>query len=504
MRTALPAFFAFAAVVFLGAGTARAATLTVGQGKQYPNPCAAIAAAQPNDEIDVSPGTYSDTCEINVAGLVLKGVGGQPKIDLMGSIQPFQSKGIYVVSADNVRIENLELTGAQISNADGANGAGLRVTGHGLVVHGCYIHDNQDGILAAPLTDGGTITIEYTELSHNGLGDGCNQGGCTHNVYISKLSSTVRYDKTIFQYNWSHDIASDTPDKGHLLKSRSRETDVLYNRITGEMGHESYCIDIPNGGLGIVVGNMIEQGANPDNQSLLTYGLEGIDNADMRLFVAFNTFVNDYTKGTFIDVAAGGMLTAHDNIMKGPGTPSTTGALSPDNLSGVDPLLVDPANFDYHLQAGSPARGKAVDPGKADMFSLTPTAEYAHPLAMVPRPTAMDLGAFEYGVSTDGGTTGDGGGSGSSGGGSSSGGDDGGPITTRPDGGGTGDDGGSNNASSGSSGGCGCDAAGADGGARMTAVIGLLGLVLIHFRRATPPKKPSMSGSSPPKRQVRR
>ncbi len=33
---------------------------------------------------------------------------------------------------------------------------------------------------------------------------------------------------------------------------------------------------------------------------------------------------------------------AHDNIFSGMGTPSNTGALSADNLSGVDPMFVGP------------------------------------------------------------------------------------------------------------------------------------------------------------------
>jgi hypothetical protein len=399
--------------------------LMVGPTQTITKPCDAIAMAQVGQEIDIAPGTYTDSCEITTAGLWLKGVGGQPKIDLSGTNHPADYKGIYVIAADNVTIDNLELTGAHIDDSEGGNAAALRVTGHGLVVDGCYIHDNQNGVLAAPLVDGGIITIQNTELSHNGLGDACDQGGCVHNVYISKTSATVRYDQTIFQFNWSHDLASETADKGHLLKSRSRETDVFYNRITGETGHDSYEVDIPNGGLGIVVGNAIEKGPNADNPTLLAYGEEGIDNPSSELYVVDNTFVNDFASGTFISVAAGGMLTAHNNILFGPGTPSNTGALPADNLSGTDPLFVAPAAYDYHLQAASPAIGKGVGVLKAGTtMSLLPIFEYVQPLGSVNRLTQHDLGAFEYGTVT----TGVGADAGDSG--SASGGDDGGGGVT--------------------------------------------------------------------------
>jgi hypothetical protein len=355
-----------AAAALVASHAAGAATLQVGPNQTFATPCDAVAAAQPNDEIDVAPGTYTDSCTISVAGLTIKGVGGQPKIDLSGTDHPAQYKGIYVVDADGVTLENLELTGAHISEANGANGAGVRAEAQGLTVRGCFIHDNQDGILGD-----GSITVEYTELYDNGLGPGCDDGnGCTHNIYIGNA------DTVVFRFNWSHHVATDLPDKGHLFKSRAKSNTILYNRLTGEDGFDSYEIDMPNGGLAIVVGNMVEKGSKSGNGTMLTWGEEGASNPDKRVFVVANTFVDDLGGGSFLGVS-GATLTAHDNIFVGT---ASAGSLSADNLVGIDPLFVDRASYDYHLTASSPALGKAVDPGMADSFSLMPTFEYVQPL----------------------------------------------------------------------------------------------------------------------------
>lgn len=385
---------------------AHSATLNVGPGMQYSSPCVAVAAASPGDTILVTPGTsaYTDSCKVDVQGLTIKGVGGQPAIDLSGTVPIPNEKGIFDVTADDVTIDNIELRGGSVGDSAaqlGANGAGIRDEASGLTVIHCYIHDNQDGILATPGSPGSTLTVEYTELSHNALGDACSGGGCTHNIYVGSNNMEL----FVFAFNWSHDAGDgNAAGNGHLVKTRAEESYLLYNSLTGEMGTESYELDLPQGGLGVVVGNVIEKSPMAENPILLTYAEESSMNTSTELYVASNTFVSDYgSSATFIKVASG-TLTAHDNLFGSPGTPSTTGALSADNLQPASPMFVSPSTYDYHLMAGSPAIGAGVDPGSAGTFSLTPTFEYVKPLESVARATGstLDVGAFQFGTNVSG------------------------------------------------------------------------------------------------------
>jgi hypothetical protein len=65
-------------------------------------------------------------------------------------------------------------------------------------------------------------------------------------------------------------------DVGHLLKSRAARSHILYNRLTDETGgRASYELEFPNGGLAYVVGNVIEQAATTENETIISFGAEG-------------------------------------------------------------------------------------------------------------------------------------------------------------------------------------------------------------------------------------
>src|SRR5438067_6473926 len=96
------------------AGSASAATLSVGPGKTYAAPCAAFAAAKDGDTIEITGNTtYSgDVCGIYRNNLTIRGVNGRPKIDAAG--RNAMGKGTWVVGGNNVTIENVEMLGARV------------------------------------------------------------------------------------------------------------------------------------------------------------------------------------------------------------------------------------------------------------------------------------------------------------------------------------------------------------------------------------------------------
>jgi MYXO-CTERM domain-containing protein len=358
------------------------ATLTVGPSGSYATPCQAVAAAADGDTIEIdAAGSYAgDVCAIARNRLTLRGVRGRAHIDAAG--QNYGGKAIWVVQGNDTVIENIELSGATVPDT---NGAGIRQEGTNLTVRSSYFHDNENGILtnADPNSE---ILIETSEFARNGYGD-----GYSHNMYIGNIK------RFTLRYSYSH-----SAKVGHLVKSRAAENFILYNRLTGEAdGTESYEINLPNAGTSYVIGNLVQQGPTTENSAMLDYGSEGPSNAGNDLYVVNNTFVNERSGGAvFVSIASAVTVPAvvKNNVFMGTGTPvSQASAVQANNFTGSSPMLLDPANFDYHLAPGSPCVDQGADPGSGNGVSLVPIAQYVHPVSFQGRVTVgtIDIGAYE-------------------------------------------------------------------------------------------------------------
>jgi hypothetical protein len=355
---------------------------SVGPGHTYAKPCQAIAAAQPGDIIEIDAagnGTYDgDVCQWSKDRLTIRGVNGRARIDAAGNNSG--GKAIWVISGNNTVIRNVELSGAAVPDQ---NGAGIRQEGAGLTVIGSYFHDNENGILAGANASS-DIVIESSEFARNGHGD-----GYSHNMYIGDVRSFT------LRYSYSHDAKV-----GHLVKSRAVTNYVLYNRLTGQAGTSSYELDLPNGGLSYVIGNLVQQGSGTQNPAMVAYGLEGLTHPSTQLYVINNTFVNDLGSGTAVLVAGSvAPVRAQNNISTGsPTFVSQAGATLTTNCLSANPAFVNRAAFDYHLQATSPCLDIGSAPGSGQGYALAPTQQYVYNVGHGPRAVvgpAIDAGAFE-------------------------------------------------------------------------------------------------------------
>jgi len=368
----------------------RAATLHVGSTEQYKTPCAALAVAVDGDTVLIDPGTYTgNVCAFSQNNLTIEGTSptNRPIINANGTAA--QKKGTWVVSGSNFTVMNVEMEGASVSKADGDNGAAIREQGVNWTVENCYFHNNQDGILESNVA-GSKILIEYSEFANNGVSSG-SLAGQEHNLYIGHAA------QLIFQYNYSHNALV-----GHLLKTRAALNYILYNRLTGENGTDSYETDVPNGGTTYFIGNLIQQGPNTGNGAMLSYLEEGTNSANPGhdLYVTSNTFVNQYTGGsTFLQIGTADTVPvlAQDNIFYGGGTLSTQGStVFSGNFTG-NPLFVNLTNYNYNLSTGSPAINAATSEGvSSEGYSLVPVYQYVHPTCGVTRQNAADIGGLAY------------------------------------------------------------------------------------------------------------
>ncbi len=187
---------------------------------------------------------------------------------------------------------------------------------------------------------------------------------------------------------------------GHNVKSRATANYVLYIRIMDEEdGRANYAIDLPNGGLSYVIGNLVQHGARAENQTFISYGAEGLIHRLNKLYLINNAPVNDRQSGRFLFVADGTQAAvAANNIFAGPGLTSNGPVTLQENLVTDKSELLDTVSFDYRLKAGSRAIGTGADPGESHGLNMRPQAQYVHPMQSRPRAANAkpDIGAFAY------------------------------------------------------------------------------------------------------------
>ena len=339
--------------------------LRVGPRQSLRTIAAAAQAAQDGDTIEIEAGEYvGDIAVWTQDRLVIRGTGGQARLIANGSAA--EGKAIWVIRGGHVTVENIEFIGARVPHR---NGAGIRFERGHLVVRNCRFIDNENGILAGNDSNS-TLEIEISEFGQNGAGD-----GQSHNLYAGTIAS-LRVAGSYFHH----------ARVGHLLKSRAKESHILYNRLTDEIdGRASYELEFPNGGIAHVIGNVIEQSKTTENPVIVSFGAEGYKHPANELYLINNTLIDRRVEsGYFLAMRPGfNVVKAWNNLLLGK-RPLNTGGIDGEfinnpNVSEDNFVMAD--RNDFRIRRESPLHRTYRVPEPAHGVSLVPDREYMHPAA---------------------------------------------------------------------------------------------------------------------------
>lgn len=359
------------------------ASMIVGHQEKITSITEAARLAKDGEIIEIRSGDYRGQPAVwSQNNLVIRGAGKRPV--MLANGKSAEGKAIWIVRGDHVRIENIEFRGARVADF---NGAGIRFERGQLTVHRCGFFDNEMGILTANRAD---MALEVSDSEFGAAPE--TEGDLHHLLYVGAISRFV-LSGSRFERGY----------QGHLVKSRARENHIRYNYLVdGEQGRASYELELPNGGLAYVIGNVIGQSARTENATVISYGAEGPRWSDNALFVAHNTLVNDHPTGDFLRIWSekfpdGVEAWMINNLTVGYGdlNKPAHGRFEGNAVAAKRDLLPH-GGLPARLNSGSPLRGSVRVPGAARGVDLLPDAEFVFPAGIrkLPPGSALAPGAL--------------------------------------------------------------------------------------------------------------
>lgn len=353
--------------------------LRVGPTRAVRSLAAAARQAKDGTLVEVDAGEYiGDAAAWPQHGLTLRAVGG--RVTLVAAGAHVQGKGLFVTTGRRQRIEGFDFVGAAVPDR---NGAGIRLEAGTLTLVDCGFRDNENGVLTA---NDERIELDIVDCDFGAI---LPREGRTHNLYagaIGRLAVSGSY--------FHHGL------HGHLLKSRAALNHILYNRLTDEIGgRASYELEFANGGVAVVMGNLIAQSSTTENPHLISFGAEGATWARQALYLVHNTLVDQLPGGGVwlrVSPPQTDVVLANNLLVGAPKLAAEGHWLRRANFSAGWEEFVRAARDDWRLRPDSALRGKAVDVGEGGGVRLLPSREYRHPHATVALDgPARSPGAFQ-------------------------------------------------------------------------------------------------------------
>ena len=220
--------------------------------------------------IRIAPGRYDD-CAVQEAGRIAFVAAAPGSVVFDGGV--CENKATLVLRGRSARVEGLVFTRTEV---DDGNGAGIRIEQGDLSVSRTLFIDAQSGILSAS-DPSSSVTIDRSTFS--GLGRRDPDGDHAHSIYINHFGSL-----TVTNSRFERGTG------GHYVKSRSPRIAVLDSSFDDSQGRSTnYMIDLPEGAVGRIAGNIFVQGVGKENYStMIAVGAEDETNPSAGLAIEDN------------------------------------------------------------------------------------------------------------------------------------------------------------------------------------------------------------------------
>jgi len=199
--------------------------------------------------IRIAPGRYRD-CAVQESGRIA--FVAQARGTAIFDSAICEGKATLVLRGRSARVDGLVFLRTFVEDG---NGAGIRIEKGDLVVTWSRFADSQCGIISA-IDPSATISIDHSTFS--GLGKHPDGNGA-HSLYVGGYGG-LRVTNSRFERSTG----------GHYLKSRAPRAEIVGNSFDDSHGRASnYMIDLPNGAVGRIAGNIFIQGRDKENYSTM-------------------------------------------------------------------------------------------------------------------------------------------------------------------------------------------------------------------------------------------
>jgi hypothetical protein len=244
--------------------------MIVETGESYARLADAVAAIGDGDgTIRIAPGRYRD-CAVQEGGRIA--FVAETRGTAVFDAAICEGKATLVLRGRASHVEGLVFTHMRVEDG---NGAGIRIEQGNLTVAYTRFEDAQCGILSAA-DPSSTISIDHSTFSRLGKHP---DGNGAHSLYVGQYGG-LRVTNSRFERGTG----------GHYLKSRAPRVEILNNSFDDSQGQDTnYMIDLPEGSVGRIAGNIFVQGIGKENYgTLIAVHAEEGDNPSAGLVIEDN------------------------------------------------------------------------------------------------------------------------------------------------------------------------------------------------------------------------